>query len=65
MKTIEVNISQCLSSIVSIEVPDDFEDYDNTGALCDFVREQIVLPSELTLQHSSDCWYIDEFWVGV
>ena len=65
MKTIEVSISQCLSSIVSIEVPDDFEDYDNTGALCDFVREQIVLPSELTLQHSSDCWYIDEFWVGV
>lgn len=65
MKTIEVNISQCLSSIVSIEVPDDFEDYDNTGALCDFVREQIVLPSELTLQHSLDCWYIDEFWVGV
>ena len=65
MKTIEVNISQCLSSIVSIEVPDDFEDYDNTGALCDFVREQIVLPSELTLQHSPDCWYIDEFWVGI
>ena len=64
-KTIEVNISQCLSTIVNIEVPEDFEDYNNSEALCDFVREQIILPSELTLQHSPDCWYLDEFWVGI
>jgi hypothetical protein len=64
-KTIEVNISQCLSTIVNIEVPEDFEDYDDSGALCDFVREQIILPSELTFQHSPDCWYLDEFWVGI
>ena len=64
-KVIEVNISQCLSTIVNIEVPEDFEDYNNSEALCDFVREQIILPSELTSQHSPDCWYIDEFWVGI
>ena len=60
MKTIEVNISQCLSTTGTIEVPDDFEDWDNTEALCDFVREQIVLPSDY--HHE---WNIDEFWVGV
>ena len=64
-KTIEVNISQCLSTTVNIEVPEDFEDYDNSEALCDFVREQIILPSELTFQHSPNCWYLDEFWVGI
>ena len=64
-KTIEVNISQCLSTIVNIEVPEDFEDYDDSKALCDFVREQIILPSELTFQHSPDCWYLDDFWVGI
>jgi hypothetical protein len=64
-KTITVNISQCLSTTVDIEVPEDFEDYDNSEVLCDFVREQIVLPSELTSTHSPDCWYLDEFWVGI
>jgi hypothetical protein len=62
-KTLEVNISQCLSTTVDIEVPEDFEDYDDSKALCDFVREQIVLPSELILEHSTDCWYIDDFCV--
>lgn len=61
-KTIEVNISQCLSTIVSIEVPEDFEDYDNKEILKDFVREQIILPSEI-LEHSQDCWYLDDFCV--
>lgn len=64
-KTLEVNISQCLSTTVDIEVPEDFEDYDDSKALCDFVREQVVLPSELILKHSQDCWYIDDFWVGL
>lgn len=62
-KVIEVNISQCLSTTVEIEVPEDFEDYNNSEALCDFVREQIILPSELTIDHSPDCWYVDEFCV--
>lgn len=64
MKTIEVNISQCLSSTQTIEVPDDFEDWDNTGALCDFVREQIVLPFDC-LKNEGYWWNIDEFWVGI
>lgn len=63
-KTIEVNISQYLSSTEIIEVPDDFEDYDNTEALCDFVREQIMLPSDC-LEHEGYWWNIDEFWVGI
>jgi len=64
MKTIEVNISQCLSSTETIEVPDDFEDWDNTDALCDFVREQIVLSSDC-LEYQGYWWNVDEFWVGV
>lgn len=64
MKTIEVNISQCLSSTETIEVPDDFEDYDNTEVLKDFVREQIMLPSDC-LQNEGYWWNVDEFWVGV
>lgn len=64
MKTIEVNISQCLSSTETIEVPDDFEDWDNTDVLCDFVREQIVLPSDC-LEYQGYWWNVDEFWVGI
>ena len=64
-KMIPVNISQCLSTTVDIEVPEDFEDYNNSEALCDFVREQIVLPSELTLTHSPDCWYVDELCINI
>ena len=64
-KTIEVNISQCLSTTVDIEVPEDFEDYDNKELLENFVREQIILPSELTLKHSQDCWYVDDFCVCI
>ena len=62
-KVIEVNISQCLSATVEIKVPKDFEDYDNKELLEDFVREQIVLPSELTFKLSPDCWYVDDFCV--
>ena len=62
-KTIEVNISQCLSTTVDIEVPEDFDDFDNINKLSEFVREQIILPSELILEHSTDCWYIDDFCV--
>lgn len=64
-KTIEVNISQCLSTTVDIEVPEDFEDYDNMNKLLEFVREQIILPSELILEHSKDCWYVDDFCASI
>lgn len=63
-KIIEVNISQCLSSTERIEVPEDFEDYDNKEALEDFVREQVMLPSDC-LEHEGFWWNIDEFWVGI
>lgn len=61
MKTIEVNISQCLSSTQTIEVPDDFE-YD-PSILMDYVREQVVLPSEVVLEHSDQPWYVDDICV--
>jgi hypothetical protein len=64
-KTIEVNISQCLSTIVNIEVPEDFDDYDDMNKLSEFVREQIILPSELVFKHSQDCWYVDDFCVSI
>ena len=64
-KTIEVNISQCLSTTVDIEVPENFEDYDNKELLENFVREQIILPSEVILDHSQDCWYVDDFCVMI
>ena len=64
-KKISVDICQCLSTIVDIEVPEDFEDYDNKELLEDFVREQIILPSELTSKFSPDCWYVDDFCVSI
>jgi len=64
-KKLTINISECLSTTVDIEVPEDFEDYDNKELLENFVREQIILPSEVILEHSQDCWYTDEFWVGI
>jgi len=59
-KIIEVAISQCLSSLERIEVPEDFEDYDNKEALKEFVREQIMLPSDCLFW-----WCIDDFCVSV
>ena len=64
-KKLTINISQCLSTTVDIEVPEDFEDYNNKELLEDFVREQIILPSEVILEHSQNCWYVDDFWVGI
>jgi hypothetical protein len=63
-KMITVNISQCLSTTVDIEVPEDFDETDNT-ALLNIVYEQIVLPSELTIDHSPDCWYVDDVCVSL
>lgn len=63
-KMIEVCISQCLSSIEKIEVPEDFEDYDNQNLLKDFVREQIMLPSDC-VQNDGYWWNVDDFCVSV
>lgn len=56
-KVIEVNVSQCLSTTVEIEVPEDFDENDE-DALKDIVREQIVLPSE-----GRWGWCVDDFCV--
>ena len=64
-KKISVDICQCLSTTVDIEVPEDFEDYDNKELLEDFVRDQIILPSEVILEHSPDCWYVDELCINI
>ena len=63
-KLIEVTVSQMLSSLVTIEVPENFDIF-NKEALENVVREQIILPSELTLEHSPDCWYVDDFCVMI
>lgn len=63
-KIIEVNICQCLSSTEKIEVPEDFEDYNNKDALEGFVREQIMLPSDC-LEHEGYWWCVDEFCVSI
>jgi hypothetical protein len=63
-KKISVDICQCLSTTVDIEVPEDFDETDNT-ALTNIVYEQIVLPSELTIDHSPDCWYVDDVCVSL
>jgi hypothetical protein len=61
-KMITVNISQCLSTTVDVEVPENFDESDER-ALEDIVREQIILPSEVIFKHSQDCWYVDDFCV--
>jgi len=64
MKSITINISQCLSTVQEIQVPNDFEDYDNEEALKDFVREQIMLPSDC-LETDGYWWNVDDFCVSI
>lgn len=59
LKCIDVNISQCLSTTATIEVPADFE-YD-PEILKDYVREQILLPSNLK---DLSGWYVEDFYVS-
>lgn len=61
MKTIEVNISQCLSSTQTIEVPDDFE-YDQ-DKLKEYVYEQVMLPSDCLENEGYLDWYVDDLAV--
>jgi len=60
-KTIEVNISQCLSSTQTVEVPEDFE-YDQ-DKLKEYVMVQIVLPSDCLEIDGYYDWYIDDLCV--
>lgn len=59
-KLVEVTVSQMLSSLVTVEVPMDFDIY-NKEALEAVVREQIYLPSEAINDHSQDFWAVDDF----
>ena len=61
MKTIVVNISQCLSSTQTIEVPDDFE-YDQ-DKLKEYVYDQVMLPSDCVANEGYFDWYVDEMCV--
>lgn len=61
MKTIEVNISQCLSSTKTIEVPDNFE-YDQ-DELKEYVYGQITLPSDYIENEGCYDWYVDDLCV--
>lgn len=63
-KDIEVTVSQCLSSSVVITVPKNLEDY-NSDILRDFVKEQVILPSETISNKSNDIWYVDDFNVSI
>jgi hypothetical protein len=61
-KVIEVNISQCLSTVEEIEVPEDFDENDEE-ALKRIVEEQITLPSEVFKKRWG--WCVDDFCVCV
>ena len=58
---IEVNISQCLSTTKEIEVPDDYG-YDPV-TLEQYVKEQIVLPSDCLEINGYFDWYVDDLSV--
>lgn len=61
-KIIEVTISQCLSSVQKIEVPENFDESDNKS-LEEIVREQIVLPSDCLEIDGYYNWAVDDFCV--
>ncbi len=62
MKTIKVDISQTLSSVQEIEVPDDFDETDSS-ALEKLVVDEIMLPSDCLVDLGYNNWIIDDFCV--
>lgn len=66
-KTIEVSISQTLSAIKEIEVPDNFDPKAASASeLETYVNEQIILPSDYTdIYNENGDWILDEFCVVV
>lgn len=61
-KCIEVNISQCLSCTITIEVPDDFDETDSV-ALEELVVNEIMLPSDCVTDLGYNNWIVDDFCV--
>ena len=61
-ESLNVSICQVLSTDVTIQVPKGF-DVDNKETLEDIVRKQIILPSEVINEHSSEFWCVDEFCI--
>lgn len=61
-KKISVDISVSLSTTKEIEVPENMDDYDPV-ILEEYVREQIMLPQEILLEHGYGEWIVDEFCV--
>ncbi len=62
MKTIKVDISQTLSSVQEIEVPDDFDETDSV-ALEKLVVDEIMLPSDCVTDLGYNNWIVDDFCV--
>lgn len=62
MKTIKVDISQTLSSVQEIEVPDDFDETDSV-ALEELVVNEIMLPSDCVTDLGYYNWIVDDFCV--
>lgn len=62
MKTIKVDISQTLSSVQEIEVPDDFDETDSV-ALEKLVVDEIMLPSDCLIDLGHYNWVVDDFCV--
>lgn len=62
MKTIKVDISQTLSSVQEIEVPDDFDETDSV-ALEKLVVNEIMLPSDCVADLGYNNWIVDDFCV--
>lgn len=62
MKTIKVDISQTLSSVQEIEIPDDFDETDSS-ALEKLVVDEVMLPSDCLVDLGYNNWIIDDFCV--
>ena len=58
---INVDICVCLSSTKQVHVPDNYE-YDPI-TLEEYVREQIMLPQKILIEHGFEDWIVDEFCV--
>lgn len=64
-KIIEVSISQTLSAIREIEVPDNFDPKTASASELErYVNEQVILPSDYTdIYDENGNWILDEFCV--
>ena len=63
-KFIEVSVSQTLSSLVTIEVPVNF-DIKNEKTLKKIIKEQIRFPSDIIDEYSKNVWIVDDYSIIV